>query len=281
MMEKVIVKNRLTFEDFDRIMNGDLKATVELAAPVCNILEQSNFLEFALGIPHNDLDRLIYYTGHLVTKASDESMVGKIITETELSEQKKKDPDIQTMMGAEAVEYLVNSFPFAAKMAEERKKEREGMAEQETYSDKDLEDMEEGSEQEEKWNNIQEKISGARNAIDAMFRLSARREKVVMRSITWFPAPMRAMLNKCQKEAPYIDRDIRYLCNRIVYRNDRLRKLMEMNAPEIILRNEKRMLQEHVDALLANGTRGLPVVGRDGTPLQSLRDVVLRQVEMV
>ena len=96
---------------------------------------------------------------------------------------------------------------------------------------------------------------------------------------------IRSILNEEQRTMPYAADDLKYLYNRVQMRNNRLKMLMEVNAPEIVIRNEKRALQETADTLIANGKRGYTIM-RTGTEndeirMQSLTDVILRNTKLV
>ena len=107
--------------------------------------------------------------------------------------------------------------------------------------------------------------------------------KFFIDNVQMFPHEIRRMLNEFSKCAPYtVDYDIQYLYSRLACRCSRLEKLQGLNAPEIILRNEARMMQEYLDTLLANGRRGKPVVScQNGPAVLSLADIVERTMRFV
>ena len=105
------------------------------------------------------------------------------------------------------------------------------------------------------------------------FRLSGNRpEWMIMDVIPVIPPDIRPMVQL--DGGRFATSDLNDLYRRVINRNNRLKKLLELNAPEIIIRNEKRMLQESVDALIDNGRRGRPVTGPNNRPLKSLSDML-------
>ena len=106
--------------------------------------------------------------------------------------------------------------------------------------------------------------------------------RLVIEKIDLFPIDLRPALKEAMSDAPYIIYDIETQYRKVWSYAERVAKLMGMNAPLIILRNEKRMLQERVDSLVDNGARGSALLGRgEGFSAASLMDVVKRRTRLV
>ncbi len=112
------------------------------------------------------------------------------------------------------------------------------------------------------------------------FRLSGNKpEWMVMNVVPVIPPDLRPMVQL--DGGRFATSDLNDLYRRVINRNNRLKRLLELGAPEIIVRNEKRMLQEAVDALIDNGRRGRPVTGAGNRPLKSLSDMLKRKTRYV
>ena len=116
------------------------------------------------------------------------------------------------------------------------------------------------------------RITRRLEVIDAFIQSDNKPEWMILDAIPVIPPDLRPMVQL--DGGRFATSDLNDLYRRIVNRNNRLKKLMDINAPDIIVRNEKRMLQESVDALIDNGRRGRPVTGPGNRPLKSLSEML-------
>ena len=124
---------------------------------------------------------------------------------------------------------------------------------------------------------VRAELEDIRFKIDAVMYLRGNPDAFLIREISLFPLNLRGAAERMSGVTPYgIFHDIESLYEDVFLRAERLRKLIDMNVPYIVLRNEKRILQETVDRLIANGMRGRPETKGDGIPLFCLSDLLLR-----
>lgn len=291
-MKKVIIDRQDTLDDFkgDFIYGPD-KGIIELPIPVLNITKwYSDPLGFAsvLGLTAEELERLVYFTDIVVIESgSKEFNIGQIIP-YEVYDKLEDKSVIEYLGGAEAIEWLYSRIDTSAVKNSCREEERRCMAkliplydEIEPLEEKFFE-IDEDSEEGRRYSELCEEIDvyekilrETRKTLDFLIE---DKEGYVMRSITLFPLEMRGQLKKVT--TPYAVDDICRLAVRLLNRCKRVEKLMEVGAPEIIMINEKRMLQEYVDALVANGLRGKPITFH-GSKLISLSDLLLRSYNLI
>ena len=227
---------------------------IELAAPVSHIWYFKGIpsrMGLILDISPRILEKVLYFSSYIVTDPKDTPLAYKQI----LNEQEYRDAEKEygfgsfvAEMGAEAIQKLLMAIDLD-KESEELKKELETCSGQKrTRIIKRLEVME-------------------------AFRTSENRpEWMIMNVIPVIPPDIRPMVQL--EGGRFATSDLNDLYRRIINRNNRLRRLLDLGAPEIIVRNEKRMLQEAVDALIDNGRRGRPVTGPNNRPLKSLSDML-------
>ena len=110
------------------------------------------------------------------------------------------------------------------------------------------------------------------DVVDAFYHSGNKLEWMILDAIPVIPPDIRPMVQL--DGGRFATSDLNDLYRRVINRNNRLKRLLELGAPEIIVRNEKRMLQESVDALIDNGRRGCPVTGPNNRPLKSLSDML-------
>ncbi|MEM1210177.1 MAG: DNA-directed RNA polymerase subunit beta' [Planctomycetota bacterium] len=227
---------------------------INLAAPIVHIWffkAIPSHLGNLLGMKTSDLEKVVYFQDYVVTDPGDTPLKHmQVVTEDEyrvaLSEHGSS---FTAMMGAEAVkELLINLdlHELAAHLREELGN---------TRSKQKIKDL-------SKRLKIVEQLRGSEN----------KPEWMVMDVIPVIPPDLRPLV--LLESGNFATSDLNDLYRRIINRNNRLKKLMDLNAPEVIIRNEKRMLQQSVDALFDNGRCRRPVLGSSNRPLKSLTDMI-------
>ncbi len=227
---------------------------IELAAPVAHIWYFKGIpsrIALMLDISPRNLEKVIYFASYIVTDKGTSGLTKcQILTEKEYVEAVEKygKGSFKAEMGAEAIEKLLKEVDLE-KLSAKLKKELEKATEQKKL-----------------------KISKRLDTVES-FRLSGNRpEWMVMNVVPVIPPELRPMVQL--DGGRFATSDLNDLYRRVINRNNRLKRLLELGAPEIIVRNEKRMLQESVDALIDNGRRGRPVTGAGNRPLKSLSDML-------
>jgi DNA-directed RNA polymerase subunit beta' len=237
---------------------------IELAVPVAHIWFFKTLpsqMGYLLGMKLRDLESVIYYAAYVVTEPGKQEVeFRQILTEDEywtLTEQAREAGDTQfrAEIGAEAVRTLMGHLAVDAEAESLR-----------------TEVATETSKQRKKKKLKRLKVIDAiRNSDpDAVKRNNP--EHMIMDVIPVIPPDLRPLVPL--DGGRFATSDLNDLYRRVINRNNRLKKLLEMRAPEVILRNEKRMLQEAVDALFDNGRRGKAIRGRGKRPLKSLSDML-------
>ena len=227
---------------------------IELAAPVAHIWYFKGIpsrVALMLDISPRNLEKVIYFASYIVTDKGTSGLTKcQILTEKEYVESVEKygKGSFKAEMGAEAIEKLLKEIDLE-KLSAQLKKELEKATEQKKL-----------------------KISKRLDTVEA-FRISGNRpEWMIMNVVPVIPPELRPMVQL--DGGRFATSDLNDLYRRVINRNNRLKRLLELGAPEIIVRNEKRMLQESVDALIDNGRRGRPVTGAGNRPLKSLSDML-------
>ena len=296
-MEKIILADYDAVNDnYEDILAGKKKGVINLPVPVANILdyagEKSPWCRIS-GLSHEELDRVIHYAAWVVTDPGGAPVEkGSVLTENDMSEAQEaygKD-SFAAMTGAEAVYELVRNIDFKRLFEESRVKEREIMAQLEELYDKvesgdeepvSAEDGREDKQVEDEVERLHAELGELRAYIDSILYIRNHKEGFLIREIRVLPLEIRALANRYADSSPYsVYQDLENLYSAIAGRAHRVKKLGEMEAPDIIMRNEKRMLQEYVDSLIANGMRGKPVTKGDGTPLCCLTDILLCETRL-
>ncbi|MBI4598018.1 MAG: DNA-directed RNA polymerase subunit beta' [Candidatus Omnitrophica bacterium] len=227
---------------------------IELSAPVSHIWffkSVPSRIGALLDMTMRDLERVIYYEAFVVTDPGGTPLrVREILTEDRYQEALKTyGKSFTAKMGAEAVHDLLSTLDLG-KMAREQHKEL----------------------QKQKVEQTQKRIARNLRIIEAFRKSSNRPEWMIQKVIPVIPPDLRPLVPL--DGGRFATSDLNDLYRRVINRNNRLRKLIELKAPEIIIRNEKRMLQESVDALYDNGRHGRPVLGPMNRPLKSLADML-------
>ena len=226
---------------------------IELAAPVSHIWYFKGIpsrIGLMLDIGPRQLDKVLYFANYIVTDPGFTPLEKKqLLTEREYKEMREKYEDtFEAGMGAEAVQKLLAEIDLEALSTELHEELEKATGQKRVRLLKRLE------------------------CVDA-FRLSGQRpEWMILNVVPVIPPDIRPMVQL--DGGRFATSDLNDLYRRVINRNNRLKRLLELGAPDIIVRNEKRMLQEAVDALIDNGRRGRPVTGPNNRALKSLSDML-------
>ena len=227
---------------------------IELAAPVAHIWYFKGIpsrIALLLDISPRNLEKIIYFASYVVIdKGSTNLEKCQVLNEKEYHEAEEKfgKGSFKAKMGAEALLELLKEIDLD-KLSNEIRKEIETASEQRKG-----------------------KLIKRFDTVEA-FRISGNKpEWMIMNVVPVIPPDLRPMVQL--DGGRFATSDLNDLYRRVINRNNRLKRLLELGAPEIIVRNEKRMLQESVDALIDNGRRGRPVTGAGNRPLKSLSDLL-------
>ena len=251
---KGIVCDRCGVEVTKSKVRRERMGHIELAAPVAHIWYFKGIpsrIALLLDVSPRNIEKVIYFASYIVTdKGTSDLMKCQVLTEKEYVEAVEKygRGSFKAEMGASALKKLLAEIDIE-KLSAKLKKEIEKASEQRRV-----------------------KIAKRLDTIEA-FRISGNRpEWMIMNVVPVIPADLRPMVQL--DGGRFATSDLNDLYRRVINRNNRLKRLLELGAPEIIVRNEKRMLQESVDALIDNGRRGRPVTGAGNRPLKSLSDML-------
>jgi len=227
---------------------------INLAAPVVHIWffkALPSRLGTLLGMKTSDLEKIILFQDYVVVDPGQTPLKYKqVLSEDELrSAREKYGRDFAATMGAEAVAALLEKIDLAELSAELREDLRK------TNSKQKIKDL-----------------SKRLKLVEAIRASGGRPEWMVMEVIPVIPPELRPLV--LLESGNFATSDLNDLYRRVINRNNRLKKLIDLNAPEVIIRNEKRMLQQAVDALFDNGRCRRPVLGSSNRPLKSLTDMI-------
>ena len=227
---------------------------IELAAPVSHIWYFKGIpsrMGLILDISPRMLEKVLYFALYIVTDPGNvrELQKKQLLTEKEYRDLREKyEDDFQASMGAEAIKTLLEEIDLEKESVELKDELATASGQKRVRILKRLEVVE-------------------------AFRLSGNRpEWMILDVVPVIPPDIRPMVQL--DGGRFATSDLNDLYRRVINRNNRLKRLLELGAPDIIVRNEKRMLQEAVDALIDNGRRGRPVTGPNNRPLKSLSDML-------
>jgi DNA-directed RNA polymerase subunit beta' len=227
---------------------------IELAAPVSHIWYFKGIpsrMGLLLDMSPRSLEKVLYFAAFVVTDAGTTGLEYKqLLTDKEYREAQSRfgEESFSAGMGAEAVKILLKQI--------------------------DLEKTSEELKTELKTSTGQKRVRAIKRleVIESFLKSGNRPEWIIMDVIPVIPPELRPMVQL--DGGRFATSDLNDLYRRVINRNNRLNRLLQLRAPDIIVRNEKRMLQEAVDALIDNGRRGRPVTGPGNRPLKSLSDML-------
>jgi len=226
---------------------------IELAAPVSHIWYFKGIpsrMGLLLDMSPRSLEKVLYFVSYIVVEPGETPLMKKqLLTETEYREYREKyGNDFKAGMGAEAIKKLLEEIELE-KLAKELRQELKEVS-------------------------GQRKVRAIRRleVVEAFRKSGNRPEWMIMDVVPVIPPELRPMVQL--DGGRFATSDLNDLYRRVINRNNRLKRLLDLGAPDIIVRNEKRMLQEAVDALIDNGRRGRPVTGPGNRPLKSLSDML-------
>ena len=222
---------------------------IELAAPVSHVWYFKGIpsrMGLVLDMSPRALEEIIYFASYVVIDAGDTTLMKKqLLSEREYREKRMEfGTRFHAAMGAEAVQELLNNVDLETEIAELKEELKTAQGQKRTRAIRRL------------------------DILDAFRESGNKPGWMVMDVIPVIPPDLRPMVQL--EGGRFATSDLNDLYRRVINRNNRLKRLLELNAPRIIVQNEKRMLQEAVDALIDNGRRGRPVTGPGNRPLKSL-----------
>ncbi|MGB7046900.1 MAG: DNA-directed RNA polymerase subunit beta', partial [Candidatus Cybelea sp.] len=226
---------------------------IELATPVSHIWYLKGVpsrIGILLDMSPRQLEKVIYFAAYVVIDPGDTALTKREV----LSEQKYREARdkygnrFKAGMGAEAIRELLRDLNLRKIQEDLRKEFKETSGQKRLKAIKRLE------------------------VVEAFLNSGNRPEWMVLAAVPVIAPELRPMVQL--DGGRFATSDLNDLYRRVINRNNRLKRLLELNAPEIIIKNEKRMLQEAVDALIDNGRRGRPVTGPNNRPLKSLSDIL-------
>ena len=251
---KGIVCDRCGVEVTKAKVRRERMGHIELAAPVAHIWYFKGIpsrIALMLDISPRNLEKIIYFASYVVIDKGTSGLEKcQVLNEKEYHEAEEKygRGSFKAKMGAEALRELLEQVDVD-KLSAQIRKELENASEQKKV-----------------------KLVKRLDTVEA-FRISGNKpEWMIMQVVPVIPPELRPMVQL--DGGRFATSDLNDLYRRVINRNNRLKRLLELGAPEIIVRNEKRMLQESVDALIDNGRRGRPVTGAGNRPLKSLSDML-------
>jgi len=250
---KGVVCDRCGVEVTKNKVRRERMGHIELAAPVSHIWYFRGIpsrMGLILAMSPRSLEKVLYFASYVVIDPGNTGMAAKLLlTEKEYREALDKFGDtFRVGMGAEAVKELLLDIDLEGESEELKNALKTATGQKRLRFIKKLEVIE-------------------------SFRLSGNRpEWMIMDTIPVIPPDLRPMVQL--DGGRFATSDLNDLYRRVINRNNRLKRLLDLGAPDIIVRNEKRMLQEAVDALIDNGRRGRPVTGPGNRPLKSLSDLL-------
>ena len=252
---KGVICDRCGVEVTKSSVRRDRMGHIELAAPVSHIWYFKGIpsrMGLILDLTPRTLERVLYFVNYIVLDPADAKGAleyKQVLTEREYQEAREQYGwNFRVGMGAEAIQELLKAVDLEKEFTELKQGLKESTGQKRARIIKRLE------------------------VVEAFRESGNRPEWMIMNVIPVIPPDLRPMVQL--DGGRFATSDLNDLYRRIINRNNRLKKLLELGAPEIIVRNEKRMLQEAVDALIDNGRRGRPVTGPGNRALKSLSDML-------
>ncbi len=250
---KGVICDRCGVEVTKAAVRRERMGHIELAAPVSHIWYFKGIpsrMGLILDLSPRTLEKVLYFANYIVLDAGDTSLMYKqVLTEREYQDARETyGMAFRVGMGAEAVKELLIAIDLEKESAELKEALKSATGQKRARIIKRLE------------------------VVEAFRESGNRPEWMIMDVIPVIPPDLRPMVQL--DGGRFATSDLNDLYRRIINRNNRLKRLLELGAPDIIVRNEKRMLQEAVDALIDNGRRGRPVTGPGNRALKSLSDML-------
>ena len=226
---------------------------IELATPVSHIWYLKGVpsrIGILLDMSPRQLEKVIYFAAYVVIDPGDTTLAKReVLSEQKYREAREKFGNrFKAGMGAEAIRELLRDLNLRRLQEDLRKEFKETSGQKRLKAIKRLE------------------------VVEAFLSSGNKPEWMVLAAVPVIAPELRPMVQL--DGGRFATSDLNDLYRRVINRNNRLKRLLELNAPEIIIKNEKRMLQEAVDALIDNGRRGRPVTGPNNRPLKSLSDIL-------
>ena len=256
---KNVVCDRCGVEVTESKVRRERMGHIELAAPVTHIWflrKTPSRIGILLDIRPTDLEKVVYYASYVVLEDTKDQITGRIeykkgdiLTEAQLDEVKKKYPKIKVGIGAGAIKELLEQLDLKAEI------------------EKATKDIEEEKDIEER-----AKLIKRLQMLESFQKNEARPEWMILTILPVIPPDLRPLVPL--EGGRFASSDLNDLYRRIINRNNRLKHIEALRAPQVMIFNEKRLLQEAVDALIENGGRGKIVLGSANRPLKSLSDVL-------
>ena len=250
---KGVVCDRCGVEVTKASVRRERMGHIDLAAPVSHIWYFKGIpsrMGLILDLSPRVLEKVLYFASYIVLDGGESDLEYKqVLTEKEYQDARETwGNKFRVGMGAEAIKELLQAIDLETEAAELKAELRDSMGQKRARIIKRLE------------------------VVEAFRESGNRPEWMVMDAIPVIPPDLRPMVQL--DGGRFATSDLNDLYRRIINRNNRLKRLLELGAPDIIVRNEKRMLQEAVDALIDNGRRGRPVTGPGNRALKSLSDML-------
>ena len=250
---KGVVCDRCGVEITKASVRRERMGHIELAAPVSHIWYFKGIpsrMGLILDLSPRTLEKVLYFASYIVLDAGNTALQYKqVLSESEYQEAREQyGSSFRVGMGAEAIQELLQAIDLEKDSAELKAELEDATGQKRARIIKRLE------------------------VVEAFRESGNKPEWMIMTVIPVIPPDLRPMVQL--DGGRFATSDLNDLYRRIINRNNRLRRLLELGAPDIIVRNEKRMLQEAVDALIDNGRRGRPVTGPGNRALKSLSDML-------
>ncbi len=250
---KGVVCDRCGVEVTKASVRRERMGHIELAAPVSHIWYFKGIpsrMGLILDLSPRVLEKVLYFASYIVLDGGESDLEYKqVLTEKEYQDARETwGSKFRVGMGAEAIKELLQAIDLETEAAQLKEELRDSMGQKRARIIKRLE------------------------VVEAFRESGNQPEWMIMDAIPVIPPDLRPMVQL--DGGRFATSDLNDLYRRIINRNNRLKRLLELGAPDIIVRNEKRMLQEAVDALIDNGRRGRPVTGPGNRALKSLSDML-------
>ncbi len=250
---KGVVCDRCGVEVTKAKVRRERSGHIELAAPVSHIWYFKGIpsrMGLLMDMSPRSLEKVLYFASYVVIDGGDTPLYEKqLLTEAEYRENYEKYHNkFKAMMGAEAIKSLLEKIDLDKESKELRQQLKDSSGQKKIRITRRLE------------------------VVEAFRKSGNRPEWMILDVIPVIPPDLRPMVQL--DGGRFATSDLNDLYRRVINRNNRLKRLLDLGAPDIIVRNEKRMLQEAVDALIDNGRRGRPVTGPGNRPLKSLSDML-------